>query len=411
MTFVSSNGVSGVPLTPPGVPAMRSSMAAGGRCGAPEVTDLRLGFLPLTDAAPLLVAVTKGYFAAEGLNAQAVKVPSWTASRDALQDGTVHAAQMLYSMPIASRLGILGHDSAPLVVPWVLSRSGQGITLAKRHAGTVASEARALYRLATERRDAGRPLVFAQTLPPGTHAMWLRYWLAEGGIDPDRDVALITIPPPMMVKNLAGGRLDGFCAGEPWNAVAQRDGAGFTAITSDTLWPGHPEKVCAFREDFAERNPRSVKAVLRGLLAAGRWCDDPANAAELAALLATPENLNCPEETVRSRLRPGFDLGDGRVAGEGAVPYFSGPDSHRPRPDECLWFLSQFRRWGIGAGVPDYAGVTTSVLRPDLYREALEEAGLDPTESPLTSQRMPPGFDPADPEAYAQSFAIKSPRS
>jgi nitrate/nitrite transport system substrate-binding protein len=407
MTLVPFNGVSGVPLTLPGVPATGSSVAAGWRGGAPEISDLRFGFLPLTDAAPMLVATAKGFFAAEGLRAQAVRLTSWTASRDALQDGTIHAAQMLYGMPIASRLGILGHDAAPLVVPWILSRGGQAITLAKRHAGVVVTDARAMYRLAGERRDAGRPMVFAQTLPPGTHAMWLRYWLAEGGIDPDRDVALITIPPPMMVKNLAGGRLDGFCAGEPWNAIAQQNGAGFTAVTSDSVWPGHPEKVCAFREDFAERHPLTVKAMLRALLAAGRWCDDSANAAELAALLSAPEHLDCPAETVHARLRTGFDLGDGRVAGAGAIPSFSGSDMHRPRPEECLWFLSQYRRWGFLAGVPDYAAITASVLRPDLCREALAEAGVAAADSALPGV---PGFDPASPEAYAQSFPIKSPR-
>lgn len=384
--------------------------------GAPEITDLRLGFLPLTDAAPLLVAVARGFFAAEGLNAEAVRVPSWTASRDALESGAVHAAQMLYSMPLASRLGILSHESAPLVVPWVLSRGGQAITLAKRHAGSVKSDARALHRLASERIELGRPLVFAQTLPPGTHALWLRYWLAAGGIDPDRDVALITIPPPMMVRNLAGGRLDGFCAGEPWNAVAQREGSGFTAITSDALWANHPEKVCAFRADFAARHPRTVKAVLRALHAAGRWCDDPANAAELSVLLAAPQHLNCAVETVQSRLKPGFDLGDGRQAGGGAVPVFSGDSLNRPRIDECLWFLSQYRRWGFISGTPEYRAIADSVLRPDLYREALSELGLataDSEESPgphaAAFQAM--NFDPSNPEACALAFEIKSPRS
>lgn len=382
------------------------------RGGVPEITDVRLGFLPLTDAAPLLVAVTKGFLAAEGLNAQAVRVSSWTASRDALQDGTVHAAQMLYSMPLASRLGILGQESAPLAVPWILSRGGQAITLAKRHSGVVGADARAMYRLAVERRDAGRPLVFAQTLPPGTHALWLRYWLAAGGVDPDRDVALITIPPPMMVRNLAGGRLDGFCAGEPWNAVAQQEGSGFTAVTSDTLWPGHPEKVCACRADFAERYPRTVKALLRALHAAGRWCELPGNAAELAALLAAPEHLNCSAETVHARLRPGFDLGDGRQAGSHAAPIFSGAGVHRPRVDECLWFLSQYRRWGLIGGVPDYAGIAASVLCSDLHDEALKEAGLegvDSYENPADFGAL--SFNPADPEGYAQSFDIKAPRA
>ncbi len=392
--------------------ALQGSGAASPVIGDPEVKDLRLGFLPLTDAAPLLVAVEKGFFAAEGLNAQAAKVSSWTASRDALANGSVHASHMLYSMPLASRLGILGPECTPLVIPWVLSRNGQAITLARAHAGKVGTEARALYRTTMDRRDAGRPLVFAQTLPPGTHSMWLRYWLAEGGIDPDRDVALITIPPPMMVRNMAGGRLDGFCAGEPWNAIAQLQSTGFTAITSDALWPNHPEKVCAFQADFAEQNPRTVKAVLRALHASGKWCDDPVNAAELAALLARPEHLDCPAETVRARIQPGFEFGDGRRSGPGSAPVFSSGLTNLPDAVECLWFLSQYRRWGFIGGIPNYAGITASVLRTDLYHEAMAEAGVLSLPSTRPVVRLLGGaeFDPSQPEAYAQSFAIKSPR-
>jgi nitrate/nitrite transport system substrate-binding protein len=405
-----SNSPSGAPV--PAERAVQGGASASRAIGVPEVRELRLGFLPLTDAAPLLVAVEKGFLAAEGLDAQAARVSSWTASRDALANGSVHAAHMLYSMPLASRLGILGPEDAPLVIPWVLSRNGQAITLSRAHAGKVGAEARALYRTAMDRRDAGRPLVFAQTLPPGTHAMWLRYWLAEGGIDPDRDVALITIPPPMMVRNMAGGRLDGFCAGEPWNAIAQLQGTGFTALTSDSLWPDHPEKVCAFRADFAQENPNTVKAVLRALHASGKWCDDPANAAELAALLARPEHLDCPAETVHARIQPGFDFGDGRQSGPRSVPIFSSGLTNLPDAAECLWFLSQYRRWGFIGGVPDYAGITTSVLRTDLYHEAMAEAGVPRLSTVRPAVRLLDGaaFDPSQPEAYAQSFAIKSTR-
>ena len=154
----------------------------------PEVRDVRLSFLPLTDCAPFLVGVAKGFFVAAGLNASVHKAPSWTASRDALITGEVQAAHMLYGMPLASRLGILGQNRTPLVIPWVLARNGQAITLGKKYSGQVGAEAKALYKTVSEKRDAGRPLVFAHTLPPGTHALWLRYWLAAGDIDPDREI-------------------------------------------------------------------------------------------------------------------------------------------------------------------------------------------------------------------------------
>ena len=378
----------------------------------PEVRDVRLSFLPLTDCAPFLVGVAKGFFAEFGLNATVHRAASWTASRDALISGEVHAAHMLYGMPLASRLGILGQNRAPLVFPWVLARNGQAITLGKKYAGLIGAEAKALYKIATEKRDLGRPLVFAHTLPPGTHALWLRYWLAAGGLDPDRDVALITIPPPMMVKNLAGGRLDGFCAGEPWNARAAAEQVGYTAITSQTIWPDHPEKVCAFTAEFAEKHPRTVKAVLKALHAASVWCDDPANATELAELVAGPDYLNCAAEAIRVRLQSGFAYGDGRLAGNVPGLTFHARNANFPQVRECLWFLSQYRRWGLVFGEPDYAGITRSVLRPDLFTEALRELGVTHGGPELGAVSMCDGkvFEPETPETYAQSVAIKSPK-
>ena len=161
-------------------------------------------------------------------------------------------------------------------------------------------------------------MVFAMTLQPGTHAMWLRYWLAAGGINPDKDVALITIPPPMMVANMRAGRLDGFCVGEPWNAKAVEEGLGFTAILSEEIWPDHPEKVLAFAEEFSETNPNSVKATLKALHEASIWCDEEANRDELAALLAEPPYLDCPASLIKSRLGSSVDCGNGRTVVEPA---------------------------------------------------------------------------------------------
>jgi nitrate/nitrite transport system substrate-binding protein len=394
-----------------------SRLPAGWSGGAyaddgPEVRDVRFSFLPLTDAAPFLVGVAKGFFAGSGLNARVQRSASWTASRDALINGDVHAAHMLYGMPLASRLGILGQDCTPLVIPWVLARNGQAITLGKKYAGQVAADAKALYRIATAKRDAGRPLVFAHTLPPGTHALWLRYWLAAGGLDPDRDVALITIPPPMMVKNMAGGRTDGFCAGEPWNARAAAEGIGFTAITSQTIWPDHPEKVCAFTAAFADKNPRTVKAVLKALHAASVWCDDPANADELAELLAGPDFLNCAADSIRGRLQGGFAYGDGRRADVVPGLTFHARNANQPQTRECLWFLTQYRRWGLVIGEPDYEGIAGSVLRPDLFNETRRELGLPTAKDHHEAVTFFDGgvFQPSQPEVYAQSFTIKSPK-
>jgi nitrate/nitrite transport system substrate-binding protein len=186
-----------------------------------------------------VIAHEKGFFEKHGIKSSVTKFASWTASRDGLLSGKAQAAQMLFGMPVAAAVGKLGTEHRPLVIPWILNRNGQAITVSLRHRELLAStNTRSLRAFAQERREKGRPMVFAMTLQPGTHAMWLRYWLAAGGINPDGDVALITIPPPMMVANMRAGRLDGFCAGEPWNMRAIEEGLGFTAVLSEEIWPG-----------------------------------------------------------------------------------------------------------------------------------------------------------------------------
>jgi nitrate/nitrite transport system substrate-binding protein len=230
----------------------------------PEVRQFTFGILPLTDCAPIVVAHAKGFFLRHGIESSVMKFGSWTASRDALMSGRAQAAHMLFGMPVAAAVGKLGTQHKPLVIPWILNRNGQAITVSVRHREILSSNARDLRALAKERREKGRPMVFAMTLQPGTHAMWLRYWLAAGGINPDKDVALITIPPPMMVANMRAGRLDGFCAGEPWNAKAVDEELGFTAILSEEIWPDHPEKVLAFAEEFSEANPKFGESHAQG---------------------------------------------------------------------------------------------------------------------------------------------------
>jgi nitrate/nitrite transport system substrate-binding protein len=384
-----------------------SSLRTGGR---PEVAELILGFVPLTDAAPLIVAQAKGLFREYGLNVTLRRETSWTALRDTLNRGETHAAHMLFSMPVAAAAGLLGLDQKPLIVPWVLSRNGQGITLNKRYEGKVAGDARALRAAAIAGRDTGRPLIFGHTLRVGTHALWLRYWLGAGGIHSGNDVALITVPPPQMAANMRSARMDGFCVGEPWNARALVEGLGYTAITTQEIWPDHPEKVCAFTEEFAHLHPRSVVATLKALHQAGAWLDDPANHDETAALLAGPEFLNCDPAWIASRLGEKTGYGDGRVAPNPHPVTFARRAANRPRASHAVWFLTQYRRWGLHFGVPDYAGVAAQVIRPEFHEQALRELGvldLSPADGPETlfDGKV---FDPAAPERYAESFELKS---
>jgi nitrate/nitrite transport system substrate-binding protein len=251
-------------------------------------------------------------------------------------------------------------------------------------------------------------MTFAMTFPPGTHAMWMRYYLAAGGINPDKDVALITIPPPQMVANMKVGKMDGFCVGEPWNARAVADGIGFTSVNTQDMWKDHPEKVCAFTAEFAEKNPRTVKAVLKALHEASIWLDDMTNRPEQAEIVSRPTYINCPKELILGRLQGRYDFGDGRATDDSYYMIFHKRNCNYPQPKYAVWWLTQFRRWGMVEGAPDYAGVAASVVRPDIYEEAMKEIGYKHGGRNDDPETLFDGvtFDPKQPEKYATSFAV-----
>jgi len=239
--------------------------------------------------------------------------------------------------------------------------------------------------------------------------MWIRYWLASGGIHPDKDVNLITIPPAQMVANMKVDKMDGFCVGEPWNNRAIVDGIGFTAVTTPQMWRDHPEKVCAFTEEFALKNPRTVKAVLKALHLASVHLDNPDNRAKAAAVVARPAYINCPPEIILERLLGNYEYGDGRKEKDPYSMIFSNRECNYPQRAFAVWWLTQFRRWGMVKGTPDYAGVAKRVLRPDIYLEAMKEMGVTTKVADETKITLfDATFDSANPEKYATSFAINS---
>jgi nitrate/nitrite transport system substrate-binding protein len=246
------------------------------------------------------------------------------------------------------------------------------------------------------------------TFPPGTHAMWMRYYLAAGGIHPDKDVALVTVPPAQMVANMKVDKMDGFCVGEPWNARAIADGIGYTAITTQELWKDHPEKVCAFTEEFAEKNPKTIKAVIKALYEASVWLDDLKNREEQAAIVSRPTYINCAPELILGRLLGKYDYGDGRTKQDENYMIFHSRNCNYPQPKYAVWWLTQFRRWGMVDANPDYAGVAAKVMRQDIYQAALKELGVDPGGPNDTPETLFDGitFDPKSPEAYATAFAV-----
>jgi nitrate/nitrite transport system substrate-binding protein len=377
---------------------------------APETPDINFGIIALTDCSPIVIAHEKGIFRKYGIRSTVTKGANWAAIRDSLSSGSIQATHMLIGMPLASTMGLQGSPVKPMVIPWLLNRNGQAISLAADFRGQVGADPKALRPFVDAALRKKSPLTFAMTFPPGTHAMWMRYYLGAGGIDPDKDISLITIPPPQMVSNMRIGKMDGFCVGEPWNARAIADRIGFTSVTTQDMWKDHPEKVCAFTEEFAEKNPRTVKAILKALHEASIWCDDFGNRDEMCGIVSRPTYINCPKEIILGRLLGQLDYGDGRVVQDENPMHFSIRDCNFPQAKYATWFLSQYRRWGMVTGAPDYAGITRRVMRADLYTEAMKEIGVTAPAPDLSPETLFDGktFDPADPEGYAASFEVKN---
>lgn len=374
----------------------------------PEVTDLNIGMIALTDCSPIVIAHEKGFFKKYGINATVSKGASWAAIRDSLTNGDIHCTHMLLGMPIASTMGLAGSPKKPMVVPWLLNRNGQAITLKTELKGKVGADPKALKPIVDAAKAAGTPATFAQTFPPGTHAMWMRYYLGAGGINPDKDVSLSTVPPPQMVANMKIGKMDGFCVGEPWNARAIEDGIGFTAVTTQDIWKDHPEKVCAFTAEFTEKNPRTVKAVLKALHEASVWLDDMGNRPEQCKIVSAPTYINCPAEAILGRMQGKYDYGDGRTLDDPNYMIFSERNCNYPQLKYAIWFLTQYRRWGLVDKTVDYEGIAKQVMRADLYEEAMKEIGYAHGGANSEPETLFDGvtFDPAKPEEYATSFTV-----
>src|SRR5438552_1558778 len=309
---------------------------------APEHPKMRIGIIALTDCSSIVMAHELQVFKKYGIESTISKEASWAVIRDRLSLGENQATHMLLGTPYAATMGLQGSPVKPMIIPMYLNRNGQAITLTKALLEKGAKTPPQIKPLAFEAKAKGTPMAFAMTYPPGTHAMWMRYWLASGGINPDRDVSLITIPPPQMVANMKVGKMDGFCVGEPWNARAIVDGIGYTALNSQDIWKDHPEKVCAFTAEFADKNPKTVKAVLKALHEASVWLDKLENRPEQAEIVSKPTYINCAKELILPRLQGDYDFGDGRKKKDSNYMIFHERGCNFPQPKYCVWWLTQF---------------------------------------------------------------------
>lgn len=357
-----------------------------------EPTTIVAGFIPLLDCAPLVVAAERGFAAEQGIELVLARETSWANIRDRLVVGRLDAAHMLGPMAVAATLGI-GHLQVPIVAPYSLGLGGNAITVAtslweqmvRAGADVSASPAvqgRALREVVRERERAGAaPLTLAMVYPFSCHNYELRYWLAAVGIDPDREVRLIVLPPPLLVDAMRAGHIDGFCVGEPWNSLAVAQGVGCIVLPTTAIWPHSPEKVLGCRSDWAQRHPQHLQALLRAVHCAASWCEQPANHPELATLLAEPRYVDAPAEMLLHGLSNRLALVPGSVPR--SLPDFYVQARHAasfPWISHALWFYTQMVRWRQIAPAIEHLEIVRSVYRPDLYRAAL--AGFDPAIPP-----------------------------
>ncbi|SEQ50957.1 nitrate/nitrite transport system substrate-binding protein [Solimonas aquatica] len=375
--------------------------------GAPEKTEIKIGFIPLTDCAPVVVAAVKGFDKKYGIKIVPSKEASWAAVRDKLINGENDASHVLYGLIYGVQMGI-GGPKREMAITMGLNRNGQAITLSNALQAKGVKDGEGLGKLIA--REKGE-YTFAQTFPTGTHAMWLYYWLAANGVHPFKDVKTTTIPPPQMVANMRVGNMDGYCVGEPWNARAIVDRIGFTAITTQEIWTDHPEKVLGMTADFIAKYPNTARAMTAAVLDAARWCDAEANRAELAEIVADKSYVNTDVSVIAGRLKGEYDNGIGkkwkdahymRFFDDGAVNY--------PWLSDGMWFLTQHRRWGLLKEEPDYLAVAQKINRLDVYRDACTMLGISAPKEVTRSSKLLDGktWDGKDAAAYAASFALKA---
>ena len=393
------------------------------QASGPEVTKANLGFIALTDAAPLFVAKEKGVFAKYGMpGVEVQKQASWGATRDNLvlggEGNGIDGAHILTPMPYLISAGKVTQNNVPTPM-YILARlnlNGQCISVAKEYEDLKIGLDTKPFKVGLEKKKAsGKSIKAANTFPGGTHDLWIRYWLAAGGIDPDKDIETITVPPPQMVANMKVGTMDCFCVCEPWNLQLIHQKIGYTAITTGELWNLHPEKSLGMRADFVDKNPKAAQAILMATMEAQQWCEKPENAAEVAAICAKRQWINCPVEDVTDRVKGKFDYGiPGKVVEKHPqmMRYWNDHASY-PFQSHDLWFLTEDIRWGKFEVGLDSKALIKKVNREDIWRTAAKELNVPAAQIPASTSRGKETFfdgkvfDPENPTAYLKSLAIK----
>ncbi len=425
------------------VPGWLNSAAYAGGSEGLEKTRLKFGIIPLTDCASIVVAAEKGYFKKHGLDVTVSKEASWANIRDKVSIGALDGAHMLAGMPIAATYGI-GAVKKPTITAYSMDLNGNGITVSNELYDRMVkvdpeamaehpTSARALKKVIDEDKAAGKPpMTFAMVFPVSTHNYEIRYWMGSAGIDPDKDVRLIVIPPPQMVANLRARNIVGYCVGEPWNERAVKLGIGRTIITNYEIWNNNPEKVFGVNLDWAEKYPNTHKAAVRALIEAAQWMDKPENRMEVVKIISRKSYVNAPVDVVKMSMTGTFKYAENEAPRP--LPDFNVFYRYAatfPWQSHAEWFITQMYRWGQIDHAMDIKKAAAQVYRPDIYREAAKEVGapyptidyktegehakpwtLDQATSPIAMgpDRFFDGmtYDPAKLMAYIDGFKVKN---
>jgi nitrate/nitrite transport system substrate-binding protein len=384
----------------------------------PEVSKARLGFIALTDASPLIIAKERGLFTKHGMpDVEVLKQASWGGVRDNLvlgsAGGGIDGAHILSPKPLQYTAGIQTPRPLPMYTLLRLNTNGQAISVGNDlktvKVGVSSAGAKAKF---AQLKAAGNVAKIAQTWHGGTHDLWVRYWLAASGINPDTDVSMIVIPPPQMVANMKSGTQDAFCVGEPWNGQLVNQKAGYTACLTSEIWMNHPEKALGMRADWVDKYPNAARAITAAVMEAQYWCDNMKNRPAMCSIVSGRQYVNVPIGDILPRLQGTVDYGDGRTL-KGSPHYmkFWADNASFPYKSHDLWFVTENQRWGIMPASTDAAALVNKVNRSDIWRDAAKSLGV-PT-IPATDSRGPEKFfdgkvfDPANPGAYLASVAIK----
>lgn len=371
-----------------------------------EQEVIRLGFIPLTDCAPIVMAKELGIFKKYGVNVEVSKEASWANVRDKILTGELDGAHCLFSMPFSVYTGVGGKAGSEMMIAMMLNNNGQAITLSKEFCGKVGfKQMNKIAPAVNAKLKGGKEVTFAGTFPGGTHDIWLRYWLAAGGVS-QKTSKIITIPPPQMVANMKVGNMDGFCVGEPWGGVAVKQNIGFTQISTQDIWENHPEKALVVNKKFSQARREDLKKVMMAILETCKWLDNRANRKKAAEVIGRPPYVNAPADVIEARLMGDYNLGcdqGTQIYTNDYMLFHRNGETNFPRKSHGIWFMTQYVRFDYLQQAPDYKSITDKLIMQDLYREVATKMGVKiPTDDmkPFTIKLDKATFDPNKPDDY-----------